>query len=82
MDEERNKKIDEIEITLKKILEKLTLTRWQMFKEGLWKAVGYFIGLTLAIIIAGWVLNIIGIIPFMSEFSEDMKEVLNVAKNK
>jgi len=82
MDEERNKKIDEIETTLKDIKNILIRTRWEMFVEGLWKAVGYFIGLTLAIIIAGWVLNMIGVIPFMSEFSENMKEVLNVAKGK
>lgn len=82
MDEERNKKIDEIEATLKDIKNILIRTRWEMFVEGLWKAVGYFIGLTLAIIIAGWVLNMIGVIPFMSEFSENMKGILNVARSK
>jgi hypothetical protein len=82
MDEERNKKIDEIEATLKDIKNILIRTRWEMFVEGLWKAVGYLVGLTLAMIIAGWVLNMIGVIPFMSEFSENMKGVLNVVRSK
>ena len=82
MDEERNKKIDEIEVTLKDIKKILVRTRWQMFAEGIWKAMGYLIGLMLAMIVAGWFLNVIGVIPFMSEFSENMKELLNVAKNR
>ncbi len=82
MDEERNKKIDKIEEILKNIYKILRPTRWRMFIEGLWRAIGYFTGLMLAIIILGWFLNMIGVIPFMSEFSENMKEVLNVVKNK
>jgi len=82
MDEERNKKIDEIETTLKDIKKILIRTRWEMFAEGIWKAVGYIVGLTLAMVIAGWILNMIGVIPFMSEFSENMKGVLNVVKGK
>jgi hypothetical protein len=80
--ENRDQKLAEIEITLKKIFKVLKPTRWEMFVQGLWRAVGYFVGLMLAIVLIGWLLNIIGVVPFMSEFSENMKNVLNIARTK
>lgn len=80
--EEINKKLEEIEVTLREIKDVLVLTRWELFVQGLWRAVGYLIGLIFAIAIIGWFLNIIGLIPFMNEFSESMKEILNIARTK
>jgi len=78
----RDQKLENIENTLKDIQKILQPTRWEMFVQGLWRAVGYLIGLILAILILSWLLNIIGLIPFMTEFSHDMKEVLINARTK
>jgi len=82
MEEEKNKKLEEIQESLNNIYKVLRPTRWQLLVQGLWRAVGYFIGLLFAIAIVGWILNIMGFIPFMSDFSNKMQEVLSIAKNK
>lgn len=82
MEENRDQKLAEIESTLEDIHKILKPTRWQMFVQGLWRAVGYLVGLILAIAIIGWILNVIGLIPFLSEFSNNMKEILNLARTK
>lgn len=82
MEEDREKRLTEIETTLKDIYKVLRPTRWQMFVQGMWRAVGYLFGLILAIAIVGWLLNIIGLIPWLSDFSESMKEILNLARTK
>ena len=53
-----------------------------MFTQGIWRGLGYLIGLMIAIVFIGWFLNVIGVIPFLSQFSENMKDVLNVARSK
>jgi len=82
MNEDNNNKLDTIEKTLLDIHKILKPTRWQLFTRGLWWAVGYIFGLMLAVIIIGWFLNTIGVIPFMSEFTQEMKDVLNVVKTR
>ncbi len=82
MEDNRDQKLAEIESTLQDIQKILKPTRWQMFVQGLWRAVGYLVGLILAIAIIGWILNIIGLIPFFSDFSENMKEILRLARTK
>lgn len=79
---EREHRLEQIEITLKDIHRILKPTRWEMFVQGLWRAVGYLFGLILAIAIVGWLLNVIGLIPFMTDFSNTMKGILDVAKTK
>ncbi len=80
--ENKEQKLEEMEVTLKKIYKVLNPTRWEMFTQGLWRAVGYLVGLMLTIVIISWFLNMIGVVPFMSEFSENMKDILNIARTK
>jgi|LakMenEpi03Aug12_release.lakeMendotaPanAssembly.Ray.scaffolds.fasta_scaffold5521462_1 tetrahydromethanopterin S-methyltransferase subunit G len=82
MDEDRNKKLEEIEKTLKEIKGILTLTRWQMFAQGVWRAIGYLIGLILAIIIISWVLNMMGYVPFLNGTSETLKGAFDSARSR
>ena len=81
-EQDKDQRLSDIEVTLKNIYKVLKPTRWEMFVQGLWRAVGYLVGLMLAIVLIGWFLNMIGVIPFMSEFSENMKNVLNIARTK
>jgi hypothetical protein len=82
MDEKHFEKLEAIENTLVEIRRILKPTRWQMFVQGLWRAVGYLVGLILAIAIIGWFLNIIGLVPAFSTFSQNMQEILNIARTK
>jgi hypothetical protein len=82
MEEDKNKKLEEIQETVNNIYKVLKPSRWQLFVQGLWRAMGYFTGLLLAIAVVGWILNILGFIPFMSDFSNKMQEILYIAKNK
>jgi hypothetical protein len=82
MDEKHFEKLEAIENNLVEIRRILKPTRWQMFVQGMWRAVGYLIGLILAIAIIGWFLNIIGLVPAFSTFSQNMQEILNIARTK
>lgn len=80
--DEHDKKLEEIEATLKDIHKLLKPSRWELFVQGLWRAVGYLVGLIVTIAIIGWFLNIIGLIPFFREFAESMKDILEIARTK
>lgn len=82
MEEEKNKKLDEIQLTLNNIYKVLKPTRYQMFVQGLWRAVGYLVGLILAIVVVGWLLNLLGFIPFLSNISENLKDILEAVKTR
>lgn len=82
MDEERNKKLEEIELVLKDIHSILKPSRWQAFVQGVWRAVGYLVGLILAIVIIGWLLNVLGFIPFLSDITDTLREILEAVKGR
>ncbi len=72
--------LDQINQKLESMDRALNPTRWQMFVQGLWRAVGYIIGIVIAALILGWVLNMIGLIPFLKDFSQEAKAVLETVK--
>ncbi len=82
MEEEKNLKLDEIKSILNDILKVLKPTRYQLFIQGLWRAVGYLVGLIVAIVVIGWLLNILGFIPFLSNITETLKEILEAVKGR
>jgi hypothetical protein len=77
MDQEIKTKLDAIHETLKNINESQHPSHWKLLKEGLWRGIGYLVGLIVAVALIGWLLNVIGVIPFLTQFSQDMKEILN-----
>ncbi|MEI7480121.1 MAG: hypothetical protein WCJ59_00655 [bacterium] len=79
MNEELNQKIEEMDKTLKVIEKSLKPTIGRMILEGMVRGVGYLFGLIIAIAIIGWLLNVMGVIPFLNTFSQDMKEILNTS---
>ena len=82
MEEEKNLKLDEIKSILNDILKVLKPTRYQLFIQGLWRAVGYLVGLIVAIVVIGWLLNLLGFIPFLSNITETLKEILEAVKGR
>jgi hypothetical protein len=82
MEEDKNKKLNEIQVTLDNIYKVLKPTRYQMFIQGFWRAVGYLVGLMLAIVVIGWILNLLGFVPFLGNISDTLKEILNAVKTR
>ena len=80
MDQELKNRLEEIQKSLSSMEKSLRKpTRWGFVAEGLWRGVGYLIGLVIAVAIFGWLLNIVGVIPFLNNFSQDMKEILQTS---
>ncbi|MEI8339640.1 MAG: DUF5665 domain-containing protein [bacterium] len=82
MDPELKTKLDEIEVTLKDVDDSLNPSHWKLLKEGLWRGVGYLIGVLVAFAILGWILNVIGVIPFLQDFSQTMRDNLQNVRTK
>lgn len=80
MNEDLKKKLDEMENTLKSIEKILNPSRWQLLVQGLWRGIGYIIGVLVALAIIGWILNVMGIIPIFQNFSNEMRSNLETVK--
>jgi tetrahydromethanopterin S-methyltransferase subunit A len=52
-------------------------SRWKVFVQGIWHGVGYLIGLILAIALVGWILNLIGVIPFLKNIANELNMILD-----
>jgi hypothetical protein len=53
------------------LIEKKLGGGWYSFRSGILGGIGYVIGAALAILLIGWILNIIGVIPaFKSEVNQ------------
>ncbi|MFA7252512.1 MAG: hypothetical protein WC027_01510 [Candidatus Paceibacterota bacterium] len=76
MDPELKEQLGIINKHLSVIEEELRPTRWKMFTQGIWRAVGYLLGLLIAIALLGWVLNIIGVVPWFQNIAEELNNIL------
>jgi hypothetical protein len=75
----------ELKSHLEKIEDELLHTRristgiWHTLWRGCFYGAGYIIGAVIIIVIAGWILNIIGVIPaFSLEVSDFQKALENI----
>jgi hypothetical protein len=68
--------LDLINSRLERINNSLSPTRWRMLVQGLWRAVGYIIGLVLAVALLGWMLNIVGVVPALQDVSNSLNIIL------
>ena len=80
IDPELKIQLDQINQKLESMDQALNPTRRKMFVQGLWRAIGYIIGIVIAALILGWVLNMIGLIPFLKDFSTEARSVLENVK--
>ena len=56
------------------------VSRWKVFVQGIWRGVGYLIGLLVAIALVGWILNIIGVVPFLKDVANELRTILENLK--
>ncbi len=76
----KDKKIDELNENLDQINYKLG-NFWYSFVKGLLSGLGSVLGAGLAIIIIGWFLNIVGIIPAFQKQANDWKDAFKQTQN-
>ena len=72
--------IKKIEKTLDQIKDGVTSSRWKLVKEGFWRAVGYMVGIILAILFIGWILNLLGVFPFLNNYTNKIQNILEGVK--
>lgn len=82
MDSELKQRVEEIQNSLNRIDKGINPSRWNLVIQGLWRGVGYLVGLVITVALLGWMLNLIGVIPFLTDFSQDMKSILDGVKTK
>lgn len=72
----------ELEDNLKKIenelshMDKASTGTWRTFLRGCVYGAGYVIGVIVIIVVAGWVLNVIGVIPAISHQVAEFRTAL------
>ncbi len=53
---------------------------WRSFFNGIFSALGYFIGLALVIVILGWIVNKTGLFASFKQQVDDFQDFMNQAK--
>lgn len=80
MENLKDKRIEEINENLESINYKLG-NFWFSFLKGLLTGFGSVLGAGLAIIVIGWFLNIVGVIPTFQKQAEEWKQVFKQTQN-
>ncbi len=73
LDQIRDKRLDELNQSLAGINKKLG-SMWFAFGKGLLYGLGSVLGAGIAIILIGWFLNVIGVIPALSKSADQWRE--------
>lgn len=55
---------------------------WKTFLEGVLKGFGSVIGVAVALLAIGWVLNVIGIIPAFQQEAENWRELIEQTERR
>lgn len=79
LDQIKDKKLEELNINLAGINSKLG-NLWFSFAKGLLTGLGSVLGAGLAIILIGWFLNVIGVIPALSNTATQWREAFQATQ--
>jgi hypothetical protein len=55
---------------------------WRSFLRGTFQGLGSIVGATIIILIIGWILNVIGVIPEFKEYVDDFKVMLQDLRSR
>jgi hypothetical protein len=69
-------KLEVLSSKLDDINKNLKPTRWKLFVQGLWRAVGYLIGIIITVALLGWMLKLIGVIPLFQDIATKLGSIL------
>jgi hypothetical protein len=80
LDQLKDKKLDELNKNLEGINNKMGSYK-SAFGRGILTGFGYVLGAGVAVIIIGWFLNVIGVIPALKDTAEDWRSVFQQAQD-
>lgn len=80
LDQIKDKKLEELNANLAGLNKKLG-NMWFALGKGLLTGFGSVIGAGLAVILIGWFLNVIGVIPALRESANDWREAFRSTQN-
>lgn len=80
LDQLKDKRLEELNKNLEGINNRMG-NLWFAFGRGVLTGFGSVIGAGVAIIIIGWFLNVIGVIPALKETSDQWRQVLQQTQN-
>lgn len=66
--------------TLTEIKSKKTAGIWRSFFNGIFSAIGYFVGLAIVIVLLGWFVNKTGLFASFKQQVDDFQDFMNQAK--
>lgn len=61
-------------------MRKKTLSTWRIFWHGIVYGAGYVVGAAIIIVVIGWILNIVGVIPALSRQVTEFRTALEKVK--
>lgn len=79
LDQIKDKKLEDLNTNLAGINRKLG-NMWFAFGKGLLSGLGSVLGAGLAIILIGWFLNVIGVIPALSDSAKEWREAFQATQ--
>lgn len=80
IDPELEKNLKEINNNLAEIKKKTRTGIWHSFFNGIFSALGYLVGLTIVVVIVGWFLNKIGLLPAFKKQLADFSDLISETK--
>lgn len=79
LDQLKDKRLEELNTNLEGINRKMG-NYWSAFARGLLTGLGSVIGAGVAIILIGWFLNVIGVIPALKNTSDEWREAFQATQ--
>ena len=76
----KDKRLTEINDNLDKINQRMG-NYWYAFGRGLLTGFGSVLGAGIAILLIGWFLNIIGVIPAFRDYTNDLRDAFQQTQN-
>ncbi len=81
IDPDLQKQLETINANLVGIKDNKVPGIWRAFFNGIFSALGYFVGLAIVLLIGGWILNKIGVLPEVQKQAKSFQSMLDQAKN-
>ncbi len=74
---EELEKLTEISNELEEIKHKVAPSRWRVLRNGLYQGAGVVLGGALAVVLIGWLLSFLGVIPGFHDTAEYLQDIVN-----
>ncbi|MBP6860197.1 MAG: hypothetical protein KBC38_01380 [Candidatus Pacebacteria bacterium] len=77
---EELEKLTEISNELEEIKHKVAPTRWRVLRNGLYQGAGVVLGGAIAVVLIGWLLAFLGVIPGFHDTAEYLRGIVETRR--